>query len=88
MILVRASLVAPVCCSITLTEQLACDLLWLRVTPSDRVEHIRVQTGAHGFEIVWFMLGDDQIEANKKAHAICLNAIITTPALAGWQAVM
>lgn len=86
--LVRASLIAPAGGPITLTAKLACDLLWLRVAPADRVEHIRVQAGAHGFEIVWFMLGEDPCEASKKAHAICLNAIVTTPALSGWQAVM
>ena len=85
MILARASLIAPSRGRGSLTEQVTCDLIWLHVTPADRVEHIRVQASTRGFEVVWFMLGDDPLAARTKARLICRTAIVNTPALLGWK---
>jgi len=84
-ILARASLIAPSRGRGSLTEQVTCDLIWLHITPADRVEHIRVQASARGFEVVWFMLGDDPLTARINARLICRTAIANTPALLDWK---
>ena len=85
MILARASLIAPPNGTGSLTEQVTCDLIWLHVTPADRVEHIRVRTSPRGFEVVWFMVDDDPLTAGTKAQMICHTAIAHTPALLNWK---
>jgi len=83
--LARAALIAPADPAGWPTAQVACDLIWLHVTPPDRVEHIRVRSSRRGFDIVWFMLADDPGTARVRAQMICHDAITGTPLLMGWQ---
>jgi hypothetical protein len=84
-IVTRTALIAPPGGSRRLSQQLACDLLWLHVKPDHQVEHIRVQAEVEGFHIVWFMLGTDEPGARERARSICHDTISTTPALLDWR---
>ena len=86
-IVVRTAFIAPQGVSERPGEQFVMDLIWLSVTPRDRIEHVRVLAGPRGFDVVWFALGDDSEAARLNAKRICQRAIQATPVLADWWVV-
>jgi hypothetical protein len=84
-IVVRTAFIAPQGISNRPGEQFVIDLIWLCVTPEDRVEHVRVLAVPRGFHIVWFMLGRSEKAARAIALSIGRRVAAATPILREWD---
>ena len=87
MIVIRTAFLAPQGVLDRPGEQFVCDLIRLCALPRDRVEHVRVLAGPRGFDVVWFLLSDNESAARHAAESISRRVIAATPLLANWGVV-
>ncbi|GAA1375928.1 hypothetical protein [Streptomyces beijiangensis] len=86
MYLISAALAAPRSARpLSHTASVIADMLWLRATSADHLEHVRAHADAHEITLVLFLKGEDLTAAERASRRMCEGLVSTLPSLAGWD---
>ncbi|MEY9843312.1 hypothetical protein [Streptacidiphilus sp. MAP5-3] len=67
--------------------QVLVDVLWTRVAPTDRIEHISTAVSADAIELGFYLHAENRREADRAAQSIGDRACGTVPVLREWRPV-
>jgi len=59
--------------------------LWSRVSPLDRLEHLRVRVRLDQIDVVAFVLARDEATGRLAAARVVVSALRDAPELSGWR---